>query len=80
MEVTGPEIEKETPAPAPTYQEDASLAPGETKQVEFAKNGVDVNWRRLIKDSQGQSKRRIAQEQLHPLAGLLPGRSQCART
>ena len=54
VEVTGPNIEKETPAPAPTYQQDASLAPGETKQVEFAKNGVDVNWRRVIKDSQGQ--------------------------
>jgi vancomycin resistance protein YoaR len=54
VEVTGPVIEKETPAPAPIYQEDASLAAGETKQVEFAKNGVDVEWRRVVKDGQGQ--------------------------
>ena len=54
VEVTGPNIEKKTPAPAPTYQQDASLAPGETRQVEFAVDGVDVNWRRVIKDSQGQ--------------------------
>jgi vancomycin resistance protein YoaR len=53
VEVTGPIVEKETPPPAPVYQEDASLAPGETKQVEFAHSGVDVQWRRVIKDSQG---------------------------
>ena len=55
MEVTGPEILKETPAPAPIYQNDSSLAAGEVRQVEFAKSGMDVAWRRVITDSAGQT-------------------------
>ena len=54
VEVTGPEILKESPPPAPIYQTDASLAEGEVRQVEYAKNGMDVAWRRVIRDSAGQ--------------------------
>ncbi len=54
VEVTGPEVLKESPPPAPIYQTDASLAAGEVRQVEFAKNGMDVAWRRVISDSAGQ--------------------------
>lgn len=54
VEVTGPEILKESPPPAPIYQTDASLAAGEVRQVEFAKNGMDVAWRRVISNGAGQ--------------------------
>ena len=54
VEVIGPNILKETPPPAPIYQQDSSLAVGEVRQVEFAKNGVDVTWRRVLRDNQGQ--------------------------
>lgn len=53
IEVTGPEVLKETPPPPPTYQKDASLAPGEVRQVEWASRGMDVVWRRVIRDSEG---------------------------
>lgn len=54
VEISGPQINKETPAGRPVYQEDLSLAPGQIRQVEWANKGLDVAWRRLIKDSQGQ--------------------------
>lgn len=54
VEVSGPEILKESPPPAPIYQTDSSLGAGEVRQVEFAKNGMDVAWRRVIRDSAGQ--------------------------
>jgi vancomycin resistance protein YoaR len=53
VEVTGPEILKETPPPPPVYQKDASLAPGQVRQVEWASKGMDVAWRRVIRDSEG---------------------------
>jgi vancomycin resistance protein YoaR len=53
VEVTGPEIIKETPPPPPVYQRDASLAPGQVRQVEWASKGMDVAWRRVIRDSEG---------------------------
>ncbi|MEI2693397.1 MAG: VanW family protein [Anaerolineae bacterium] len=51
VEVTGPEILKETPPPAAIYQRDASLAPGEMRQVDWASKGMDVAWRRVIRDA-----------------------------
>jgi len=53
VEVTGPEIIKETPPPPAVYQRDASLAPGQVRQVEWASKGMDVAWRRIIRDSEG---------------------------
>jgi vancomycin resistance protein YoaR len=53
VEVTGPEILKETPPPAAIYQRDASLAPGEMRQVDWAAKGMDVAWRRVIRDAAG---------------------------
>jgi len=53
VEVTGPEIIKETPPPPPVYQRDASLAPGQVRQVEWASKGMDVAWRRVIRDADG---------------------------
>jgi vancomycin resistance protein YoaR len=53
VEVTGPEVLKETPPPPPVYQKDASLAPGQVRQVEWASKGMDVAWRRVIRDSGG---------------------------
>lgn len=53
VEVTGPEVLKETPPPPPTYQKDASLAPGQVRQVEWASKGMDVAWRRVIRDNDG---------------------------
>ncbi len=53
VEVTGPEVIKETPPPPPTYQQDASLAPGQVRQVEWASKGMEVAWRRVIRDSAG---------------------------
>ena len=35
-------------------QEDSSLASGQIKQVEFAKKGREVEWRRVITDGTGQ--------------------------
>ncbi len=53
VEVTGPEVLKETPPPPAVYQRDASLAPGEVRQVEWASKGMDVAWRRVIRDNAG---------------------------
>jgi vancomycin resistance protein YoaR len=53
VEVTGPEILKETPPPPAVYQRDASLAPGEVRQVDWAAKGMDVAWRRVIRDAAG---------------------------
>ena len=50
----GAETSKETPPPPPVYQRDASLAPGEVRQVEWASKGMDVAWRRVIRDSEGK--------------------------
>ncbi len=53
VEVTGPEVLKETPPPPPVYQRDNSLAPGQVRQVEWASKGMDVVWRRVIRDNDG---------------------------
>lgn len=54
VEVTGPEISNEVPPGKPVYQVDPSLKPGEIKQVEWANKGMDVVWRRVVKDGQGR--------------------------
>jgi vancomycin resistance protein YoaR len=54
VDVTGPEVLAEEPAAAPVYQEDPDLARGEVKQVEWAKKGLDVRWRRVVTDDTGQ--------------------------
>ncbi len=53
VDVTGPEILKETPPPPAIYQRDASLAPGEVRQVDWAARGMDVAWHRVIRDLTG---------------------------
>lgn len=54
VSVTGPEILKEIPAPPAVYETDLTLAAGQVKQVEWSSNGMDVIWRRVIRDTQGQ--------------------------
>lgn len=54
VEVTGPEISNVVEPGPPVYQQDPSLAPGQIKQVEWSNKGMDVIWRRVIKDAQGQ--------------------------
>lgn len=54
VEVTGPQISNEVPPGKPIYQEDPSLAAGTIKQVEWSNRGMDVVWKRVIKDAQGQ--------------------------
>jgi vancomycin resistance protein YoaR len=54
VEVTGPQISNEAPPGKPVYQEDVSLASGEIKQVEWSNKGLEVVWKRVIKDAQGQ--------------------------
>lgn len=44
----GPFEENVRPAPEPKYEDDASLPKGQTKQVEWAKDGVDVTVRRTV--------------------------------
>jgi len=43
-------------APKPLYQEDASLPPGKIKQVDWAKDGMDVMVKRVIKYADGRVK------------------------
>jgi vancomycin resistance protein YoaR len=62
VEVAGPEISNEIAPGAATYQEDPSLSPGQVKQVEWSNKGMDVVWRRTIKDGEGQA---IQQDELH---------------
>ena len=54
VQVTGPEILKETPPPPAVYESDPSLAPGQVKQVEWSSKGMDVMWRRVIRDPEGK--------------------------
>ena len=44
----GPFEENVRPAPEPKYEDDASLPRGQTKQVEWAKDGVDITVRRTV--------------------------------
>lgn len=44
------------PAPAPLYREDANLPAGTIKQVDWAKEGLDVSVKRIIKYDDGRVK------------------------
>ena len=46
--VSPPEVSNVVPAPEPLYEEDASLAAGQIKQVDYAADGADVVVRRTI--------------------------------
>lgn len=54
VEVSGPEITNEVKPGPPIYQEDAELRRGQVRQVEWPKKGMDVAWRRVVTDSNGQ--------------------------
>jgi len=49
VEMEGPIVENEVPHGPPVYEETNELPAGTQKQVEWARNGVDVTVRRLIK-------------------------------
>ena len=49
-------ITNKQPAPKPLYQEDASLPAGKIKQVDWAKDGMDVMVKRIIKYADGRVK------------------------
>jgi vancomycin resistance protein YoaR len=49
-------ITNKQPAPKPLYQEDASLPTGKIKQVDWAKDGMDVMVKRIIKYADGRVK------------------------
>jgi vancomycin resistance protein YoaR len=46
--VSDPTVQNVVPAPDPLYEEDASLAPGQVKQVDYAAEGADVSVVRTI--------------------------------
>jgi vancomycin resistance protein YoaR len=49
VEMEGPIIENVKPPGEPIYEEDPSMAPGQIKQVDWAKEGADVTVYRIIK-------------------------------
>ncbi|GBD17392.1 Vancomycin B-type resistance protein VanW [bacterium HR26] len=49
VELQGPEIANEVPPPPDVEEVDPSLAPGERRQVEWAKAGMDVTITRVLK-------------------------------
>jgi len=58
VEMEGPFESNQTPHPEPIYEPDPSLAPGETVQVEWPKDGLDVTVYRVLKKKDGQETRR----------------------
>jgi vancomycin resistance protein YoaR len=46
--VSDPTVQNVVPAPDPLYEEDASLAPGQVQQVDYAADGADVTVVRTI--------------------------------
>jgi len=54
----GPTIRNMTPPPATLYEVNSELAPGQSLQVDWAKEGADVTWTRIILDASGQEIRR----------------------
>lgn len=49
VQIAGPSITNGAGAPAPRYQEDASLAPGEVKQVDFPAQGAYATVSRIVR-------------------------------
>ncbi len=56
VEMTGPVISNRQPAPAPLYQEDATLKTGQIKQIDWAKEGMDAVVTRIIRYGDGTAK------------------------
>jgi vancomycin resistance protein YoaR len=56
VEAGKPVITNKRPAPQPLYQQDATLPAGTIKQVDWAKEGMDVTVKRLIKYGDGRVK------------------------
>lgn len=54
----GPVIRNVTSPPATVYEANAELAPGQSLQVDWAKEGADVTWTRILLDAGGQEIRR----------------------
>ncbi|NWG18413.1 MAG: VanW family protein [Chloroflexi bacterium] len=54
----GPDIRNLSSPPATVYEANAELAPGQSLQVDWAKEGADVTWERIILDASGQEIRR----------------------
>lgn len=54
----GPVIRDLTPPPPTIYEANRELQPGQSLQVDWAKEGADVLWTRLILDSNGSEIRR----------------------
>ncbi len=54
----GPVIRNVTPPPATIYEANAEIPPGQSLQVDWAKEGADVTWVRIILDASGQEIRR----------------------
>ncbi len=48
VQISEPVISSSSPAPAPLYQEDASLPKGTTKQIDFAASGATVSFTRKV--------------------------------
>ncbi len=56
VEMAPPEVTNARPAPAPVYQEDKTLAPGVIKQVDWAKSGMDVTVKRIVRAEDGKER------------------------
>ncbi|MBI5671510.1 MAG: VanW family protein [Chloroflexi bacterium] len=54
----GPVIRNVTPPPPTVYEANPELAPGQSLQVDWAKEGAETTWTRIILDSSGQEIRR----------------------
>jgi vancomycin resistance protein YoaR len=57
VEIDGPYESNPEPHGPPVYREDPTLAKGETKQIEWAKDGLDVTVYRIIKENGVEAQR-----------------------
>lgn len=51
ISISEPILENHVPPPPPVYEEDSSLSPGDEKQIEWAKDGIDVTVTRTVSES-----------------------------
>lgn len=56
VEMAPPEVTNIRPAPAPLYQEDATLPKGVIKPVDWAKEGKDVLVKRIVRTEDGKER------------------------
>lgn len=52
-EIVEHKVWDQRPAPPPLYIDDPSLAPGKTRQIDFATSGVKASFKNIIKDKDG---------------------------